>query len=202
MTSTSASKHSLIEFAERYSTIHRFSFDQLQKSNTTLSEYINQNISLFTDLKKTTFNITSGHYEYSTMLFGLVHAPFSFSSIHQRCPHRYGGKVHENDFSINSNSLIQHVQHIKKKGFSRLFCTTTSSEKQKCVNCISPRSHYWVVSQEDVVMDSPSSSRLAHFPKHQRTIKSPRVCQFQPITSSTTFITTTTAPLQHISHYS
>lgn len=44
----------------------------------------------------------------------------SFSSIHQRWSQSFGGKLHENDLSIISNSLAQHVRHIE------ISCSTLS----------------------------------------------------------------------------
>lgn len=56
------------------------------------------------------------------------------------------------------------------------------------------KSHFWVISQEDVVMDSPSSSKLAHFPKFQTTAKS-----FPVSTKSILFAAS--APLQRTPPY-
>lgn len=88
-----------------------------------------------TDIPKKAFRTHSGHYEYLVMPYGLTNAPSIFQGLMNSIFQDYLRKfilVFFDDILIYSNSMADHVQHLKIT-FNLLIHHQLYAKKSKCV---------------------------------------------------------------------
>lgn len=86
------------------------------------------------DELKTAFNTPSGHYEYLVMPFGLTNCPVVFQCLINDVLRDMLNKfvfVHLDDILIFSQSISQHIQHVRKV-LQRLLENQLYVKAEKC----------------------------------------------------------------------
>ncbi|KAL0195002.1 hypothetical protein M9458_008574, partial [Cirrhinus mrigala] len=117
---------------------------------------------------KTAFSTTSGHYEYLVMPFGLANSPSYFQAfvneVFRDMLNRYV-IVYIDDILIFSNSLAEHVQHVRAV-LQRLIQHQLYAKEEKC------QFHQqniaflgYVISPEGVAMDDSKVKAVREWPR-------------------------------------
>ncbi|KAI2658093.1 Transposon Tf2-6 polyprotein [Labeo rohita] len=117
---------------------------------------------------KTAFSTTSGHYEYLVMPFGLADSPFYFQAfineVFRDMLNRYV-IVYIDDILIYSNSLHEHVNHVKAV-LQRLITHRLYAKEEKCEFHQDKISFLgYVISAEGVAMDEKKVNAVLNWPR-------------------------------------
>ncbi|KAL0150390.1 hypothetical protein M9458_054207 [Cirrhinus mrigala] len=117
---------------------------------------------------KTAFSTTSGHYEYLVMPFGLANSPSYFQAfvneVFRDMLNRYV-IVYIDDILIFSNSLAEHVQHVRAV-LQRLIQHQLYAKEEKCqFHQQSIAFLGYVISPEGVAMDDSKVKAVREWPR-------------------------------------
>ncbi|KAI2655269.1 Transposon Tf2-6 polyprotein [Labeo rohita] len=117
---------------------------------------------------KTAFSTTSGHYEYLVMPFGLANSPSYFQAfvneVFRDMLNRYV-IVYIDDILIFSNSLAEHVQHVRAV-LQRLIQHQLYAKEEKCqFHQQSIAFLGYVISPEGVAMDDAKVKAVREWPR-------------------------------------
>ncbi|KAL0161744.1 hypothetical protein M9458_045469, partial [Cirrhinus mrigala] len=122
---------------------------------------------------KTAFSTTSGHYEYRVMPFGLSNSPSIFQSFMNdvfRDMLDKGVIVYIDDILIYSNSMSEHIQHVRKV-LQRLIQYQLYAKLEKCEFHRTSTSFLgYIISPEGVAMDEKKVEAVLKWPQ-PRTLK-------------------------------
>ncbi|KAL0186709.1 hypothetical protein M9458_018379, partial [Cirrhinus mrigala] len=122
---------------------------------------------------KTAFSTTSGHYEYRVMPFGLSNSPSIFQSFMNDVFRDMLGKgviVYIDDILIYSNSMSEHIQHVRKV-LQRLIQYQLYAKLEKCEFQRTSTSFLgYIISPEGVAMDEKKVEAVLKWPQ-PRTLK-------------------------------
>ncbi|KAG1925598.1 hypothetical protein F2P79_025429 [Pimephales promelas] len=116
---------------------------------------------------KTAFSTTSGHYEYSVMPFGLSNSPSVFQAFMNDVFRDMLDRwviVYIDDILIYSNSLEEHVQHVRSV-LQRLIQFHLYAKMEKCEFHQTSISFLgYVISQDGVAMDEKKVRGVVDWP--------------------------------------
>ncbi|KAI2665823.1 Transposon Tf2-9 polyprotein [Labeo rohita] len=117
---------------------------------------------------KTAFSMTSGHYEYLVMPFGLANSPSYFQAFVNEVFRDMLNRwviVYIDDILIYSNSYSEHVTHVRAT-LQRLISHQLYAKEEKCEFHLDKISFLgYIISPEGVAMDERKVNSVLNWPR-------------------------------------